>query len=146
VIRPAAFEALVTLHGIGIDLCEVKRMERELAREEGGFRDAVFTVGEIAYCEAQAHPSSHFAARFAAKEAVFKALAGNGVTAPAWREIEIVSSRPGEPLVVLHGATGKQAAERGVASVLVSLSHAGELAVATAAAVGAPGEGREGRR
>ncbi len=121
--------------GIGVDLCEVQRMERELAGEGGGFGDAVFTAAEIADCTAREHPSRHFAARFAAKEAVFKALAGAGATTLVWREIEVASADRSDPQVVLRGATARLAEERGVGSVTVSLSHTRELAIAWAVAV-----------
>jgi len=85
-------------------------MARELVREGGGFRDAVFTAAEIACCEAAVHPHQRFAGRFAAKEAVFKALASSGVKALVWHEIEIVAGENGEPQVRLHGSTGRLAA------------------------------------
>jgi holo-[acyl-carrier protein] synthase len=133
--RPAPCEVEVELLGIGTDLCEVDRMARELAREGGGFRDTVFTAAEIACCAASAHPSERFAARFAAKEAVFKALVPAGVPTLVWQEIEIVVGEHGEPLVRLHGATGRVAEERGVGTVRVSLSHAPGMAAAFAVAV-----------
>jgi holo-[acyl-carrier protein] synthase len=125
----------VEVLGIGNDLCEVERMTRELAREGGGFRDTVFTAAEIACCESAAHPAQRFAARFAAKEAVFKALAPSGVGTLAWQEIEIVTGERGEPLVRLHGATERLAGERGVDTVRVSLAHTPGVAAAFAVAV-----------
>ena len=121
--------------GIGTDLCEVERMARELSREGGGFRDAVFTATEIACCEASARPAQRFAARFAAKEAVFKALAPSGLQALVWQDIEIVTGERGEPQVRLHGATGHRAEERGVVAVRVSLSHTPGVAAAFAVAL-----------
>jgi holo-[acyl-carrier protein] synthase len=119
--------------GVGIDLCDIARMERELAREGGGFRDEVFSPAEIAYCEAMRLPALHYAARFAAKEAVFKALTAAGVSGATWRDVEIARGPSGEPRVVLHGAVGLAAHQRGVERVAVSLTHTRELAAACAA-------------
>ena len=119
--------------GVGIDLCDIARMERELARDGGGFRDEVFSPAEIAYCEAMQRPAMHFAARFAAKEAVFKALTAAGVSGATWRDVEIERGPSGEPRVALHGAVGRAAGERGVGAVAVSLTHTRELAAACAA-------------
>lgn len=110
-------------------------MARELARAGGGFRDTVFTAAEIACCESGAHPPQRFAARFAAKEAVFKALAPSGVQALVWQEIEIVAGERGEPLVRLHGSIRRLAGERGVGAVKVSLSHTPGVAAAFAVAI-----------
>jgi holo-[acyl-carrier protein] synthase len=120
--------------GIGIDVCDVERMARELAREGGGFRDAVFTPVEVARCEAGVRPERRFAACFAAKEAVFKALAKSGAAAPAWQEIEIVAGARGETTVLLHGATARLAAASGICAVTVSLATAPGVAVAFAVA------------
>ena len=87
--------------GIGTDLLDVGRMAGELAREGAGFRDDVFTPAEIAYCEAHAHPARHFAVRFAAKEACWKALGvpGDGVSL---RDVEVERPEAGPPRLVLQ--------------------------------------------
>ena len=128
--------------GIGVDGCDVERMARELAREGGGFRDAVFTTAEVARCETGAYPERRFAACFAAKEAVFKALAESGARAPAWHEIEIVAGARGGTAVVLHGATAQLAAASGAGNVTVSLAVVPGAAVAFAVAT-AGGRTRE---
>ncbi len=115
--------------GIGTDLLDVARMATELAKEGGGFRDDVFTPSEIAYCEGKYRPARHFAARFAAKEALFKALEGR-VPAGCFLDVEVARAA-GAPRLVLRGAV-KDAADRlGVRSVLVSLSHTDGLATAS---------------
>jgi len=118
--------------GFGVDLCEVERMERELGKEGAGFRDEVFTAAEIAYCEGKRYPAQHFAARFAAKEAVSKALAAAGISGAAWRGVEVAKTARGGPVVVLHGDVKLQAQERGIDEVLISLSHTDKLAMACA--------------
>jgi holo-[acyl-carrier protein] synthase len=144
--RAAAFEVKVEPLGVGTDLCEVSRMERELSRDGGGFRDAVFTPAEVAYCSAKSHPAQHFAARFAAKEAVFKALAATGATAPPWREVEIVTGERGEPHVALHGIAAELARSGGIDTVIVTLTHTRDLAMAFAVAVASRRHGRGRRR
>jgi holo-[acyl-carrier protein] synthase len=116
--------------GIGIDLLDVRRMERELQREGGGLRDRVFTSGEIAYCQGKGRPAQHFAARFAAKEAVFKALAVEQREGWRWRDVEIETDTDGRPRAILHGAPKERAEALGVEVILVTLSHTGELAAA----------------
>jgi holo-[acyl-carrier protein] synthase len=104
--------------GIGLDLLEIDRLERALARHPQ-LAQRLFTDGERAYAAGRARPGQHLAARFCAKEAVSKAL---GLSGWAWREIEIVSA--GEaPTVVLHGAVADRAAALGVTAVRVSLTH-----------------------
>ncbi|MBK9089611.1 MAG: holo-ACP synthase [Holophagales bacterium] len=116
--------------GIGTDLLDVGRMAGELAREGAGFRDDVFTTGEIAYCEAHAHPARHFAARFAAKEACWKALGvpGDGVSL---RDVEVEKPEAGPPRLVLRGRANAVAEALGVKRALVSLSHTSTLAQAS---------------
>ncbi len=112
---------------IGIDLLEIERLERALARRPG-LAERLFTPDERAYAAARARPGQHLAARFCAKEAVAKAL---GLTALSWREIEVVSEG-GAPGVQLHGAAAQRATSLGVV-VRVSLTHtrkdAGAVAV-----------------
>ncbi len=116
----------------GIDLIEIERLERALARRPGLAR-RLFTAEEMAYAAARKRPARHLAARFAAKEAVSKALTF------AFRpsEIAIVGSSP--PLVALSGRTAARAAELEVA-VEVSLTHSRDFAAAVAVCVAARAE------
>ncbi|MCL4809204.1 MAG: holo-ACP synthase [Thermoanaerobaculia bacterium] len=116
--------------GIGIDLLDVGRMARELARDGAGFRDDVFSPGETAYCEGMAHPARHFAARFAAKEAFWKAV-GSGPEAVSLRDVEVRRGEAGRPRLVLAGAARRAADRLGVTAAFVSLSHTAALASAS---------------
>ena len=116
--------------GIGSDVLEVERMERELCRAESSFVDEVFTPAEIAYCRAKRYPARHFAARFAAKESVFKALSVDGAGGLRFRDVEICNDELGRPHLELSGEIGRLAESRGVARVFVSLSHTDKLATA----------------
>ena len=120
--------------GAGVDLCEVDRMRRVLARTPG-FAARVFTDDEQAYCRARRDPAERFAARFAAKEAVLKAM-GVGLGACAFRDIEVVRAESGAPSLALHGAAAELAAARGIARWHVSLSHTSVVAEALVIAVG----------
>jgi len=115
---------------IGIDLLEIDRLERALARRPR-LAERLFTDGERAYAEARGRPGQHLAARFCAKEAVAKALE---LPVLNWQEIEIVGGG-GPPIVTLHGAARARAAELGV-EVSVSLTHSRRDAAA--AAIAAP--------
>ncbi len=119
--------------GVGVDLCEVDRMRRTLARTPG-FAGRVFTGGEQGYCRRARDPAERFAARFAAKEAVLKSL-GTGLGACPFTDIEVVRATSGAPSVVLHGAAAALAAERGVTTWQVSLSHTRSMAQAVAIAL-----------
>ncbi len=119
------------MSAIGIDLIQVDRIQAALARYGERFLTRVFTANEIAYCRGQPH---QLAARFAAKEAVSKAL-GVGIQHPDgvdWREIEIVSGARGKPSVQLSGRAARRATEIGIHQVLISLSHTREHAIAMA--------------
>jgi len=111
---------------VGLDLIELERIERALRRP--GFRERVYTEAERAYCDARANPVQSYAGRFAAKEAVGKAL-GCGVHF-TWREIEVVG-RP-KPQVRLTGRTAAFAERLGMTAIDVSLTHSRELAAAVA--------------
>ncbi|MEA3341384.1 MAG: holo-ACP synthase [Chloroflexota bacterium] len=115
----------------GVDLIEIARIKRILARYGDRFLERVFTPAEVLYCRAR---PAELAARFAAKEAVSKAL-GVGVRIMSrdgidWREAEIVGDRRGKPLVRLHGRAAQRAAELGLSEWAVSLSHTREHAIA----------------
>jgi holo-[acyl-carrier protein] synthase len=116
--------------GIGTDLLDVSRMEQEISKGRAGLKDEVFTPAEIAYCEGKQFPARHFAARFAAKEALVKALSAPGVT-PRLRDVEVERSETGAPRLVLHGELRQAAWRLGVKKILVSLSHTDSLAMAS---------------
>lgn len=122
------------LVGVGVDLCDVGRLRRTLDRTPG-FVDRVYTQGEQDYCRRANDPTERFAARFAAKEAVLKAL-GAGLGACPLRDIEVVRADSGAPSVVLHGAAADLAVERGVAAWHISLTHTATMAEAVAIALG----------
>ncbi len=116
--------------GLGNDALEVARMRAELDRD-AGLAAELFTPAEIDYCSSQRYPERHFAARFAAKEALFKALRVRWTGAPAWRDVEVARGPAGEPQLVLHGALLSLAAERRVARAFVSLTHTTDVALAS---------------
>jgi holo-[acyl-carrier protein] synthase len=113
---------------VGIDLIEIDRVRRALERHGDGFRERCFTPHERAYCESKANPAQHYAGRFAAKEAVGKAL-GTGVYF-TWKEIEI-RGRP-KPGVELSGRTAQAAERLGAGRIELSMTHSRELAAAVA--------------
>ena len=117
--------------GTGIDLCEVSRMRAKIQVPADEFVETVFLPGEIAYCGTKHYPAEHFAARFAAKEAVVKALAGTGGRGSFWQDIEIMNEQDGQPVVRLHGRAREMADRLGVRRVFVSLTHTRDLAAAT---------------
>jgi holo-[acyl-carrier protein] synthase len=112
---------------VGTDLIEIERIRRSLARY-AGFRERCFTEAERAYCDGKANPAQHYAGRFAAKEAVGKAL-GCGVRF-TWKEIEIVG-RP-KPSVTLSGSTAAWAEKVAAGAIDLSMTHSRELAAAVA--------------
>jgi holo-[acyl-carrier protein] synthase len=117
--------------GTGIDIVEVARLARFQERHgERGLR-RLFTPGELDYCLALARPAPSLAARFAAKEALFKAL-GTGVgPAGRWTDAEVLRAPNGRPTLRLHGPAARFAEAEGVRHVHLSLSHTAELAIAS---------------
>lgn len=123
------------IYGIGIDVVELDRIERAIARQGEVFLDKLFTKAERSYCDRQQRPGLHYAARFAAKEAVSKAL-GTGIGGRVgWLEIEVVRPDAGGPRVEFHGAAKDFLAAEGIGEVQVSLSHARDYAAANAVAI-----------
>jgi holo-[acyl-carrier protein] synthase len=116
----------------GVDLIEVPRIQSALDRYGERFQQRVFTPGEIAECKGKADA---LAVRFAAKEAVTKAL-GTGIGPVSWREVETLSKRSGEPYLVLHGRAEMIAKFLGLTTWAVSLSHSRENAIAVVVATG----------
>lgn len=114
---------------VGVDLVDVDDLARRFEAREAALAE-IFTDAELAYCRGQRHPWPHLAARFAAKEAVFKALASGLSGAMQWRDVEVVRDPAGTPHVLVTGATGAALSRQGLRAACVSLSHARGLAVA----------------
>ena len=114
---------------VGVDLIEIERIRSALERYPG-FRERCFTEAERAYCESRRNPAQHYAGRFAAKEAVGKALGFGVARAFAWRDVEIVG-RP-KPGVHLHGRLAAWSQRIGAGGIDVSMTHSRELAQAVA--------------
>jgi holo-[acyl-carrier protein] synthase len=123
------------IHGIGIDVVEVERIASAIERHGEPFLAKLFTDRERIYCDAQKRPSLHYAARFAAKEAVSKAL-GTGIGGEAgWLDLEVIRDVSGAPKLLLHGAAADFAKKHGIPEIQISLSHAKDYAAANAIAV-----------
>jgi len=114
---------------VGVDAIEIARIRRALVRYPA-FRERCFTEAERQYCDSRKNPAESYAARFAGKEAVGKALGIGVARAFAWREIEIVG-RP-KPSVKLHGRIGAWAHQSHVGGIDLSMTHTRELAIAVA--------------
>ena len=119
--------------GVGTDLVDVDRLRAALARTPG-LRSRLFTDAEWDYAARHRDPHPHLAARFAAKEAVMKAL-GRGMSSMGFAEIEVTRDEHGVPAVQLHGSAATVAASAGVARWHVSLTHTEALAQAVAVAI-----------
>jgi len=117
--------------GSGIDLTEVARIQKTVERHGARFLDRVYTSAEQAYCLPKRNAAESLAARFAAKEAAAKAL-GTGISrGVTWSEIEVVREPGGRPNLRFHGRAAEIAARLGVARAALSLTHTGELAIAS---------------
>ena len=128
----------MNIHGIGIDIVETKRIEKSIREFGDRFLDRIFTPAERTYCEQMKNSALHYAARFAAKEAVAKAF-GTGIGKNlAWTDMEILRNEAGKPFLVLSGVGKEFAKENGIVDVPVSLSHGQDYAVANAIALAAP--------
>ena len=123
------------IYGIGIDVVEVDRIESAIERQGEVFLDRLFTEREKDYCRKQKRPAMHYAARFAAKEAVSKAL-GTGIGGKAgWLEMEVMRGDSGAPTIMFHGKAADFIAAEGIETVQVSLTHARDYAAANAVAI-----------
>lgn len=114
---------------IGIDLAQISKIRRIFEGRTTLLAD-VFTQAERRYSFGRRRPFEHLAARYAAKEAVFKGL-WTGIGAVRWRDVEVVRDPGGAPRVVLHGKAAQLAAARGYRRCALSLTHAGDYALAT---------------
>ncbi|MGE0227230.1 MAG: holo-ACP synthase [Dehalococcoidia bacterium] len=116
----------MTTHAVGVDVIETDRVRKVLERHPERFLARVFTPEEVAFCRGRV---PELAARFAAKEAVMKAL-GTGARSVGWREIEVLPDRRGKPLLYLYGGAAERAEAIGLEAIDVSLSHLESFAIA----------------
>jgi holo-[acyl-carrier protein] synthase len=118
------------IYGIGIDIVSIPRIERMLDRWGRLFTQRVFTPAEIAFCEGRSNPGQHFALRWAAKEAMLKAL-GMGLRGGIkWTDIEVVNEPSGQPSLQLHNQAKGFLADRNIKATFVSISHERNYGVA----------------
>lgn len=115
--------------GVGIDMAEVERIAASISKESG-FRELVFSEAEIAYCESKTRKFEHYAARFAAKEAFFKALGTGWADNTSFNEVEIINTANGKPEINLTGLTFETIGKAGELRFSVSLTHTKTMASA----------------
>ena len=116
--------------GIGTDIIETERVAEKVAKENG-FKEYVFSKGEINYCEKAKRSAEHYAARFAAKEALLKAL-GTGLSGNyILNEIEVVHNEQGQPYFNFVGATAEHLGTKNILKIHLSMSHQKSMACAT---------------
>ncbi|HEY5615606.1 MAG TPA: holo-ACP synthase [Bacteroidota bacterium] len=118
---------MASIQGIGIDIVEVKRMKQALDAQGGALIRKMFTEHEIAYCKSKKRSYEHFAARFAAKEAVSKAMKTGWSGKFRWKDVEVVNEPSGEPRILLYGHVASMLKQ---SAVHLSLSHTKSTVVA----------------
>jgi len=122
--------------GIGADITECLRIARMIERHGELFINRAYTADEVRYCQSRRQSTQHYAARWAAKQAVLKALGIGTLRGVAWTDIEIRKAPSGRPTVAVRGALKDIVEQLGVAEVLVSLAHCRTHATAYALALG----------
>lgn len=132
--------------GVGLDVCDVRRLRRALGRP--GFRERVFDDEEVRYCEGRARSDLHYSARFAAKEAFFKAIGTGWGKGVGWKDVAVRADGDDAPILKVSGAAARHARRLGVIRSHLSLSHNGDYAAAVVVLEGrqAPSGGGARRR
>ncbi len=116
--------------GIGVDIVDIARMRRALERQGDRLMHRLFTTAEQDYCRRHRDPTPYFAARFAAKEALFKALGTGWTQGVTWLDAEVRREEGRAPRLVLFGRAADVSKSLGARSIHISLSHSDETAVA----------------
>jgi len=122
--------------GIGTDITECLRIARMIERHGELFINRVYTSEEIRYCQQRAQSTQHFTGRWAAKEAILKALGTGWRRGISWRDVEIRNEPSGRPVVTVHGGAKEAVEQLGIAELQVSISHCRTHATAFAVALG----------
>ena len=124
--------------GIGTDIVECPRIGKMIEQHGELFLRRVYTEREIRYCQSRKHAIEHFAGRWAAKEAILKAMGTGRSQGISWTDIEVRNGQDGQPQVMVCGAAEEIARERGIGDILISISHCRTYATAYAMALGRP--------
>jgi holo-[acyl-carrier protein] synthase len=119
----------VNIIGLGLDATDIPRIAATIERYGERFTHRIFTEGEVAYCMRRRVPATHFAGRFAAKEAAMKALGTGHSHGVLWRDVEVVR-HGGPPQLRLHGGAARRFAAMGGRTSLVTITHSDTLALA----------------
>src|SRR5215831_14030846 len=127
--KPSLVLGNVNIIGLGIDATDIPRIVQTIARYGERFTHRIFTEGEVAYCTRRREPAIHFAGRFAAKEAMMKALGTGHSQGVLWRDIEVVR-HGGPPQLALHGGAGRRFEAIGGHSSQLTITHSDALALA----------------
>jgi len=120
----------------GVDICETERISKMIADHGDQFLSRTFTEEELGYCKGRVREAEHLAGRFAAKEAVLKALGTGWSAGISWLDVSVSILPSGEPRVTLSGRAEEVARERGVTNLHISLSHSHSYSVAMVVAEG----------
>ncbi len=118
--------------GTGVDVVEIERLRKVIERQKDRFLSRVFTPEEQRFCNAHRDPAPHYAARFAAKEAVFKALGTGWAKGVTWLDVEVQRAGQEAPKLLIKGEALKISESLGAQKFHLSLSHSENWAVATA--------------
>lgn len=124
--------------GIGTDIVECLRVANMIEKHEDLFIQRVYTPGEIEYCGGRKSATQHYAGRWAAKEAILKAIGTGWSNGIQWTDIEVVNQMGGKPFVRLGGQAKTICESRGIEDILISISHCRLFATAFATALGSP--------
>ncbi len=116
--------------GTGVDIVEIARFRDVMERLKDRFLLRVFTSAEQQFCNGHRDPVPHFAARFAAKEALFKALGTGWAKGVTWLDVEVIRERQDAPTMALHGEAQRLSISMGAQKVHLSLSHSEQWAIA----------------
>lgn len=124
--------------GIGTDIIECGRIKQMIEKHGDLFLAKVYTKDEVSYCQGRKASDQHYAGRWAAKEAVLKALGTGWAHGIQWTDVEVVNQQGGKPHVVLTGKAREFSDNMGIRTMMISISHCKDYAVAYATAVGVP--------
>jgi holo-[acyl-carrier protein] synthase len=127
---------MANILGIGTDIIECLRIAQMIERHGEMFIARVYTDYEIQYCQSRKSATQHFAGRWAAKESILKAMGTGWQKGISWRDLEVRNDPGGKPIVALRGGARDVCEARGIADMLVSISHCRSHAVAYAMAIG----------